>query len=114
MSKTESMIPVPCRLCGDAWKLPKYMAEQVSADKPWECPNCRALNRKLPVYGAIEEATHMIRQYAIKVVSSVKVFPKYFDTLEEAEGYRKQRSDPDHWEVVSRTVTYGNWEKESN
>lgn len=55
----------------------------------------------------------MLRQYAIKVKKSLKVFPKYFDTLEEAEEYRAQRSDPDHWEVVSRTVTYGDWEKET-
>lgn len=54
----------------------------------------------------------MIRQYAIKLKRSIKVYPKYFDTPEEVEEYRKQRSNQDDWEVVSRTVTYGEWEKE--
>lgn len=54
----------------------------------------------------------MYKQYAIRAITTHKVLPKYFDTIEEAEKYRGRTADPSHWEVVSRTVTYSEWETE--
>lgn len=52
----------------------------------------------------------MNKQYAVMMLNAVRPYPKYFDTFEEAEAYRLQRSNPDAWVVVSRAVTYSAWE----
>ena len=50
-----------------------------------------------------------VTEYAVAAISTGKVFPKIFRTKEGAEGFRAMRSDPSHWKLVSREVTYGEW-----
>lgn len=49
-------------------------------------------------------------QYAIAGVTTGHVFPKTFDSEQEAVDYKKKRPEPDHWKIVKREVTYTNWE----
>ena len=30
-----------CRLCGQAWQVPEYVAKEISAERPYECPYCQ-------------------------------------------------------------------------
>lgn len=43
-------------------------------------------------------------EFAIAVVTTGKVFPKIFKSKEDAEQFRLERADPDHWKIVSRTI----------
>lgn len=36
----ENEVRAVCRLCGERWILPKWMAEQFNADRGYECPYC--------------------------------------------------------------------------
>ena len=49
-------------------------------------------------------------QYAIAGVTTGRVFPKIFDSEQEAIDYKKKRPEPDNWKIVKREVTYTNWE----
>lgn len=49
-------------------------------------------------------------EFAIMAVTTNKVFPKIFKDADAAEDYKSKRSDPAHWKVVRREVTYGEWE----
>lgn len=50
------------------------------------------------------------KEYGVRRTTTKKVFPsKGFKTMEEAERNRTKHADPDGWELVERTVTYGDW-----
>lgn len=49
-------------------------------------------------------------EYAIAAVTTDKVFPKVFMTEEEAKKFKSYRPNPSHWKVVSREVTYSEWQ----
>ncbi len=48
-------------------------------------------------------------EYGIKAIETTKVFPKIFNTKEEAEIFRLKRPNPMRWKIVCRKVTYSNW-----
>ena len=41
--KESNYLPVPCRICGKEWYLPRYIAEQHNSDRGFECQYCRTL-----------------------------------------------------------------------
>lgn len=53
-------------------------------------------------------------EYALMAVTTKKVFPRVYSTKEEAEKNRMKHAEPDHWEIVAREVTYGNWKNIEN
>ena len=57
----------------------------------------------------VDPLTGLRTEYSLAVVSTGKVIPKIFPTEQEAEEYRAQRSDPEHWKVVRRAVIYKGW-----
>lgn len=50
-----------------------------------------------------------IIEYGLMAINTGKVFPKIFNTKDDAEKYRLRSVDPEHWKVVSREVMYGEW-----
>lgn len=44
-------------------------------------------------------------QYAIATVTTGRVFPKVFDTEQDAIDYKNKKPEPDHWKVVKREIT---------
>lgn len=48
-------------------------------------------------------------EYGIKALKTTKVFPKIFNSREEAETFRLKRPNPERWKIVSRKVTYSKW-----
>ena len=30
-----------CHLCGEIWHIPLWIADQINANNPYECPNCK-------------------------------------------------------------------------
>lgn len=53
-------------------------------------------------------------EYAVRAVTTKKVFPKVFKTKDDAEKNRQKHADPEHWEIVKRNVLYGEWEIDKN
>ena len=49
------------------------------------------------------------KQFAIAAVTTGRVFPKIWETYDEAEQYRMRRQNPENWKVVCREITYGEW-----
>lgn len=127
MSKSMLLIDTPekcdkCPLCNRRMEKTLRWGQDPDTMDPFlfrPC-ECRAKDdREIPYIGIfykrpdwcpLKEEHSMIKQYAIRLLNARRPYPKYFDTLEEAEAYRLQRSNPESWVVVSRTVTYGAWE----
>lgn len=40
---------VVCRLCGREWRVPIWIAQEISAKRPFECPYCqKGIKYKVP------------------------------------------------------------------
>lgn len=48
-------------------------------------------------------------EFAIAAVTTGKIFPKIFKNKKDAERFRLERADPDHWKVVSRAIWETDW-----
>lgn len=51
------------------------------------------------------------RDYALMSATTNNVFPQRFNSAEEAEKRRLETPDPSHWKIVSREISYGEWEE---
>lgn len=51
-----------------------------------------------------------IIEYGIASATTGKVFSKTFKTRYDAEEFRINREDPEHWNIVCREIKYGDWE----
>ena len=50
------------------------------------------------------------KEFGIAAKRTGKVFPKTFKTEIEAEKYLQKFANPDHWKIVWREVTKGEWQ----